>query len=97
MKNIDILKKKILYRSEHRGTKEMDLLLGNFVKKYVNSLNESELCELESLLNIDDEVLYKWYLNNERNTLVPENNITKKLKEFKLQNYGGEGGIRTHE
>ena len=93
MKNIDILKKKILYRSEHRGTKEMDLLLSNFVKKYINSLNESELCELELLLNIDDEVLYKWYLNNERTTLIPENSITKKLKEFKLQDYGGEGGI----
>ena len=97
MKNIDILKKKILYRSQHRGTKEMDLLLSNFVKKYVNSLNESELCELELLLNIDDEVLYKWYLNNERTTLIPENSITKKLKEFKLQDYGGKGGIRTHE
>ena len=97
MKNIDNLKKKILYRSEHRGTKEMDILLSNFVKKYINSLNESELCELESLLNIDDKDLYKWYLNNERTTLIPENSITKKLKEFKLQDYGGEGGIRTHE
>ena len=97
MKNIDNLKKKILYRSEHRGTKEMDLLLGNFVKRYVNFLNERELYELESLLNIDDEVLYKWYLNNERTTLIPENSITKKLKEFKLQDYGGKGGIRTHE
>ena len=97
MKNIDNLKKKILYRSKHRGTKEMDLLLSNFVKKYVDFLNEIELYELESLLNIDDEVLYKWYLNNERTTLIPENNITKKLKEFKLQDYGGEGGIRTHE
>ena len=97
MKNINILKKKIIYRSEHRGTKEMDLLLSNFVKRYVNSLNENELCELESLLNIDDEVLYKWYLNNEKTTSIPENSITKKLKEFKLQNYGGEGGIRTHE
>ena len=95
--NIDNLKKKILYRSEHRGTKEMDLLLSNFVKKYVNSLSERELCELELLLNIDDEVLYKWYLNNERTTLIPENSITKKLKEFKLQDYGGKGGIRTHE
>ena len=84
MKNIDYLKKKILYCSEHRGTKEMDLLLGNFVKKYVNLLNEDELCELESLLNIDDEVLYKWYLSNGRATSVPENSITKKLKEFKL-------------
>ena len=97
MRNINILKKKILYRSKHRGTKEMDLLLSNFVKKYVNSLNESELCELELLLNIDDEVLYKWYLNNKKTTLVPENSITKKLKEFKLQVYGGKGGIRTHE
>ena len=97
MKNIDYLKKKILYCSEHRGTKEMDLLLGNFVKKYVNLLNKSELSELESLLNIDDEVLYKWYLNNKKTTLVPENSIAKKLKEFKLQDYGGKGGIRTHE
>ena len=94
---INNLKKKILYRSEHRGTKEMDLLLSNFVKKYVNSLNESELCELELLLNIDDEVLYKWYLNSEKTTLVPINSITKRLKGFKLQDYGGEGGIRTHE
>ena len=97
MKNINNLKKKIIYRSKHRGTKEMDLLLSNFVKKYVNSLNESELCELELLLNIDDEVLYKWYLNNEKTTLVPKNSITKRLKGFKLQDYGGEGGIRTHE
>ena len=66
--NIDNLKKKILYRSEHRGTKEMDLLLSNFVKKYINSLNERELCELESLLNTDDEILYKWYLNQDKNT-----------------------------
>ena len=97
MTNIDNLKKKIIYRSEHRGTKEMDLLLSNFVKKYVNLLNKSELSELESLLNIDDEVLYKWYLSNERTRLVPDNTITKKLKEFKLKNYGGKGGIRTHE
>ena len=97
MKNIDNLRKKIIYRSQHRGTKEMDLLLSNFVKKYVNSLNVSELCELETLLNIDDEILYKWYFNNERTTSVPENSITKKLKEFKLQDYGGKGGIRTHE
>ena len=97
MANISILKKKIIYRSEHRGTKEMDLLLSAFVKKYIDSLKKNELCELESLLNIDDEILYKWYLNNERMTLVPINSVTKKLKEFKLKDYGGGGWIRTHE
>ena len=71
----------------------MDLVLGNFVKKYVNFLNENELYELESLLNIDDEILYEWYLNQDTNTLIPVNNITKKLKKFKLQVCGGRGGI----
>ena len=61
MDNINIIKKKILFRSIHRGTKEMDLILSNFVKKYINSFNENELKDLESLLNIDDETLYKWY------------------------------------
>ena len=84
MNNFDTLKKKILYRSNHRGVKELDLLLSNFVKRYIDSFNETELKELDSLLNVDDEVLYKWYLNLETKTLVPKNKITKKLKEFKL-------------
>ena len=36
MTNKEILKKKIIYRSGHRGSKEMDLLLGNFVKKNID-------------------------------------------------------------
>ena len=84
MSNLNILKKKILYRSEHRGTKEMDLILSNFVKKYINSFDEQELNDLEFLLNIDDEILYKWYFNHSGRTQVPANNISKKLKKFKL-------------
>ena len=84
MVNLNILKKKILYRSEHRGTKEMDLLLSNFVKKYIDSFNETELKELESLLNIDDDILYRWYLDHEVKVNIPTNSIAKKLKKFKL-------------
>ena len=50
----------------------------------IHSFNEMELRELESLLNIDDNILYKWYLNKGTKNLVPVNNITKKLKKFKL-------------
>ena len=52
MTNKEILKKQILYRSAHRGTKDMDLLLGNFVKKYIDELNDKDLKDLESLLHI---------------------------------------------
>ena len=55
--NIDQLKKKIIYRSNYRGTKEMDKLLGAFTKKYINQLSQDELIDLEKLLNIDDSRL----------------------------------------
>ena len=84
MENKKILKKQILYRSKHRGTKEMDLLLGNFVNKYINLFNDKELKELEYLLSIDDEILYKWFLNQSDGSLVPITNVSKKFKEFKL-------------
>ena len=58
MINIDELKKKIIYRSNYIGTKEMDNLLGAFTKKYINNLNENDLLDLEKLLNIDDTNLY---------------------------------------
>ena len=54
MTDKEILKKQIIYRSMHRGTKEMDLLLGNFVNKYINEFNTDELKDLEKLLLISD-------------------------------------------
>ena len=84
MNNKDILKKKIIYLSKHRGMKEMDLLLGNFVNKYIDSFDETELNELISLLNIDDEILYKWYLDQDTKTLLPSDTVAKKLKKFKF-------------
>ena len=59
--NIDQLKKKIIYRSSYRGTKEMDKLLGAFTKKYIDQLSLNDLSELDELLNIDDTNLYNFY------------------------------------
>ena len=59
--NIDQLKKKIIYRSNYRGTKEMDKLLGAFTKKYIDTLSINVLKDLEELLDIDDTNLYNFY------------------------------------
>ena len=59
--SIDQLKKKIIYRSNYRGTKEMDKLLGAFTKKYIDTLSVKELKDLEELLDIDDTNLYNFY------------------------------------
>ena len=92
MLKIDALKKKIKYRSEYRGIKEMDLILGNFVKKYIDSFSYDELKDLYNILEKDDDTILKWYSNLSKSNAIPENNVSKLLKNLNYNN-GGEGGI----
>ena len=84
MTNKEILKKKIIYRSMHRGSKEMDLLLGNFVKKYIDEFNDIELKDLVELLFTEDEVISKWYFEKKSDDVIPKTKVSTMLKNFKL-------------
>ena len=84
MINKEILKKQIIYRSTHRGSKEMDLLLGNFVKKYIEELNDVELNDLEKLLFLEDEILYNWYFKKNEHQEIPKTKVSALLQNFKL-------------
>ena len=55
MDEFETLKKKLLYRSSYRGTKEMDILLSSFVRFYINKLNKHELVDLDKFLGIDED------------------------------------------
>ena len=81
--NIDLLKKKIIYRSNYRGTKEMDKLLGYFTKKYIEILNLKDLTDLEKLLDIDDTNLYNYYNGLECDFEFNENYINSLFKNFR--------------
>ena len=83
--NIEDLKKRIIYRSTYRGTKEMDKLLSSFTKKYINTLNDTELINLNNLLNIDDENLYKLNQGQETTIMINDNAVTKLFKNFKYK------------
>ena len=82
MINITNLKKKIVYRSNYRGTKEMDKLLGSFTKKYINILKEEELQNLSNLLDCDDENLYKFNQGRETTIKIDSNLITNLFKNY---------------
>ena len=81
--NIDQLKKKIIYRSNYRGTKEMDKLLGAFTKKYIDELSNKDLLDLEKLLNIDDDNLYSFYNRLKTDFEFESNNINSLFRNFK--------------
>ena len=83
--NIKDLKKKIIYRSTYRGTKEMDKILYSFTKKNIDNLNESELLLLNDLLDLDDENLYKFNQGQKIFISIQENKVVNLFKNFKYK------------
>lgn len=55
-------RKRLIFRSWHRGTREMDLLMGSFADKYVPDMDEAALAAYEDLLSEPDPDLYDWYI-----------------------------------
>jgi antitoxin CptB len=82
--NIDQLKKKIIYRSNYRGTKEMDKLLGAFTNKYIDKLSVENLYYLEKLLDLDDNNLYNFYNGLTTDLKIEENYVNLLFKNFKF-------------
>ena len=81
--DIEQIKKKIIYRSNYRGTKEMDKLLGAFTNQYLNELDYNDLNELIKLLEIDDNNLYNFYNGLTTNIEFEDNKINNLFKNFK--------------
>ena len=80
--NIEDLKKKIIYRSTYRGTKEMDKLLSSFTETYIGSLTQPDLINLSNLLDIDDENLYNFKMGKAISIKIDNNKVTELFKRF---------------
>ena len=80
---IEQIKKKIIYRSNYRGTKEMDKLLGAFTDKYLDQLEYDDLTQLIQFLEIDDNNLYNFYNGLKTDIEFEDNKINNLFKNFK--------------
>ena len=81
---LEIFKKKLLYRASYRGTKEMDILLTKFVKKYLNLFNYEQLKQLEKFLEFEDEIIYNFYNFDKVKKDIDKNKISEIFKNFKI-------------
>ena len=71
---------KIIYRSQYRGTKEMDIFMGKFVKSIIGKLFIDDLNDLDILVNMNDEDINKIIKGKKE---FNNKNILKHLKDFK--------------
>ena len=58
--DLDPRRRKILFRSWHRGMREMDLVLGRFADARIGELDEAELDDYEALMEAPDRDIFRW-------------------------------------
>ena len=63
--DIAIRRKKLRYRAWHRGTLEMDRVLGPFADAHIDSMDHAELDRLEGVMDEEDPHLLKWVMGQE--------------------------------
>ena len=75
---IENRRKRLIFRSWHRGTREMDLIMGSFADRHVPDFGEGQLADYEALLETPDPDLSNWYIGKP----VPEDETNPVLPLF---------------
>jgi antitoxin CptB len=78
----DKLRKRLLYQSQHRGMREMDLILGGFADQNINSMSLQELEQFEALLAFPDQHLYGWFFERAPLPESAPKNLIKAILAF---------------
>lgn len=74
---IENWRKRLIFRSDHRGIKEMDIIMGNFARENVWDFTEAQLQAYDDLLQENDPNLYNWIIGKEE----PPENIAGEMFE----------------
>ncbi len=74
--------KRLLFRASHRGTKEMDILLGRFAEACLNSMPAEELDRFEALVELPDPDVQDWILTPDAVVDPDYAGLVTELKRF---------------
>src|SRR5215471_12136557 len=85
---LDVRRRKLLFRSWHRGMREMDLIMGRFADATVTQLTQDELAEFEQLMEVPDRELLAWITGEADVPPDYDTALFRRLREF---NRRGEG------
>jgi antitoxin CptB len=78
----EIRRKRLLFRSWHRGTRESDLILGRFADAHIDGLNEAQLDRYEALLDCADADIFDWVSGRAAPPLEHDHDVTRLLISF---------------
>lgn len=84
LEELDNRRKRLIFRSWHRGTREMDLIMGSFAEVNVPAMDEGALDLYEELLHTSDPDVYDWISGQKP---VPANRMNPVIEKLLSHNY----------
>lgn len=86
--DLDPRRRKVLFRSWHRGTREMDLIMGRFADVHIGGFSDAELDDFEALIEVPDRDLFAWVTDK---AVTPGNYDTSVFRALKTFHSDGRG------
>ena len=83
--SLETLRKRLLFRSGHRGTREMDLLLGGFAERNLPTFSRRQLELYDGLLEYSDADLYGWMAGREAPPAALNHDVMRLLLQFRFR------------
>jgi len=80
--DLDTRRKKILFRSWHRGIREMDLIMGRFADAEIGRFSDEELDTFEALIEVPDRDLFRWITGEDETPSNYDTALFRRLKTF---------------
>jgi antitoxin CptB len=80
--DLDPRRRKVLFRSWHRGIREMDLIMGRFADAEIGTLTETELDDFERLIEVPDRDLFRWITGESPLPVNYDTTVYRRLKSF---------------
>jgi antitoxin CptB len=81
-KGLDERRRKLLFRSWHRGIREMDLVLGRFADAQIATLSDADLDEYETWLEVPDQQIFAWVKGAQKAPAEIDTPLFHRLREF---------------
>ena len=79
---LDPRRRRLLFRSWHRGIREMDLVLGRFADAHIAQLSDAELDEYETWLEIPDQQIFTWVNGSQLAPAEIDTALFRRLRDF---------------
>ena len=81
---LDARRRRVLFRSWHRGIREMDLVLGRFADAEIDALSDEELTVYEALMEVPDRDLLKWVTGEAKVPANYDTSVFARVKAFNM-------------